>query len=148
MDHSSGVPAGVASIVDVADADVPRTVDIADVNVANIALKILRNRATRLGGLISLVSPLPAPQKVRAAAFQAIASYPNVKSLGAVKGGQGLLISFGEGTPASLVVDPATSQTRETNFFVSADGARYSSAGSGADLGFALVAEWTNLVPK
>jgi hypothetical protein len=101
-----------------------------------------------LDGLISLVSQLPAPPKVRAAAFQAIASYPNVKSLGAVKGGQGLLISFGEGTPASLVVDPATSQTRETNFFVSADGARYSSAGSGADLGFALVAEWTNLVPK
>ena len=63
-----------------------------------------------MDGLISLVSQLPAPPKVRAAAFQAIASYPNVKSLGAVKGGQGLLISFGEGTPASLVVDPATSQ--------------------------------------
>jgi hypothetical protein len=42
MDHPSGVPAGVASIVDAADADVPRIVDIADVNVASTALKILR----------------------------------------------------------------------------------------------------------
>jgi hypothetical protein len=100
-------------------------------------------------GLISLVSQLPAPPKVRAAAFQAIASYPNVESLGAVKGGQGLLISFGEGTPARLVVDPATSQIREANFFVTADGGELSAGGSSADPGsFTLVAEWTNELPK
>jgi hypothetical protein len=96
-------------------------------------------------GLISLVSQLPAPPKVRAAAFQAIASYPNVKSLGAVEGGQGLLISFGQGTPARLVVDPATSQIRETNFFITADGARESIAGGGS---FTIVAEWTSQLPK
>lgn len=96
-------------------------------------------------GLISLVSQLPAPPKVRAAAFQAIASYPNVKSLGAVQGGQGLLISFGEGTPARLVVDPVTSQIRETNFFITADGARASIEGGGS---FTIVAEWTSQLPK
>jgi hypothetical protein len=100
-------------------------------------------------GLISLVSQLPAPPKVRAAAFQAIASYPNVESLGAVKGGQGLSISFGDATPARLVIDPATSQIRETNFFVSADGSIAWAGGSGADAGsFTLVAEWTNELPK
>jgi hypothetical protein len=96
-------------------------------------------------GLISLVSELPAPPKVRAAAFRAIASYPNVESLGAVEGGQGLLITFEDGTPARLVVDSATSQIRETNFFVTADG---SSAGAGRGGSFTIVAEWTNSLPK
>jgi hypothetical protein len=96
-------------------------------------------------GLISLVSELPAPPKVRAAAFRAIASYPNVESLGAVEGGQGLLITFEDGTPARLVVDPATSQIRETNFFVTADG---SSASAGNGGSFTIVAEWTNSLPK
>jgi hypothetical protein len=99
-------------------------------------------------GLISLVSQLPAPPSVRAAAFQAIAAYPNVTSLGAVKGGQGLLISFGEGKSARLVVDPATSQIRESNFFVPADGGEIWAADDSAGLGFTLVAEWTNLAPK
>jgi hypothetical protein len=96
-------------------------------------------------GLISLVSQLPAPPKVRAAAFRAIASYPNVKSIGKVKGGgQGLLISL-LGTQARLVVDPATSRVRDTNFFVTADGAVVSIPGTG---GGTIVAEWTNLLPK
>jgi hypothetical protein len=100
-------------------------------------------------GLISLISQLPAPPKVRAAAFQAIASYPNVKSLGAVKGGQGLEISFDGRMPAQLVIDPATSQIRETNFFVSAIGPEtYSDPRSGADSKVTLLAEWTNELPK
>jgi hypothetical protein len=138
-------------------------------------------------GLISLVSQLPAPPKVRAAAFRAIASYPNVRSLGAVKGGQGLQFSLPVVPPpasaqppnaqdqkakdqiakdqkardkdrktqakaqsgrtqtdyARIVVDPATAQLRETNFFVSADGAEYF-----APDGSTIVAEWTNLLPE
>jgi hypothetical protein len=95
-------------------------------------------------GLISLVSQLPAPPKIRAAAFRAIASYPNVKSLGPVKGGQGLLISFREGDQARLVVDPATSRVRNTNFFVTADGAEAWIQSTG---GATIVAEWTNHLP-
>jgi hypothetical protein len=95
-------------------------------------------------GLVSLVSQLPAPPKVRAAAFRAIASYPNVKNFGAVKGGQGLSISFGGGKKAaSLIVDPKTSQITDTDFFVSADGAEVTAPG-----GATIVAEWTNLPPK
>jgi hypothetical protein len=100
-------------------------------------------------GLVSLVSQLPAPPKVRAAAFQAIAAYPNVKSLGEVRGGQGLLITLDQESPARLVVDPATSQIRETNWFVTADGARRSFSGEGyEDAYYDLVAEWTNQLPK
>ncbi|MEE6262789.1 CU044_5270 family protein [Plantactinospora sonchi] len=100
-------------------------------------------------GLISLVSQLPAPPKVRAAAFQAIAAYPDVESLGAVDGGQGLLVPFGTGSPARLVVDPVTSRIRQTNFFVSVEGGQYVAGGSGADAGsFTLVAEWTDELPR
>jgi hypothetical protein len=98
-------------------------------------------------GLVSLVSQLPAPPKVRAAAFRAIASYPNVKSLGAAKGGQGLLISLPEDGQARLVVDPATSQVRNTNFFVTADGAEVL-VSRGALRSVTIVTEWTDLPPK
>ncbi|NYD46508.1 hypothetical protein BJY14_002491 [Actinomadura luteofluorescens] len=94
-------------------------------------------------GLLSLVSQLPAPPRVRAAAFRAIASYPGVKDLGAVKGGQGLSISFGGGGEAHLVVDPKTSRITDTDFFVSADGARVAVPG-----GAAIVAEWTDQAPR
>ena len=74
-------------------------------------------------GLLSLVSQLPAPPRVRAGAFRALASYPQVRSLGAVTRGQRLLISLPGGRQAKLVIDSASSQVRETNFFVSTDGA-------------------------
>lgn len=126
-------------------------------------------------GLVSLVSQLPAPPKVRAAAFRAIAAYPDVRNLGPVKGGQGLVFSLSAGRPttvtqspstkdqaqwakdqalkakarsgqdddARMVIDPATSQIRETNFFVTVDGAEYRAPG-----GATIVAEWTNVLPK
>jgi hypothetical protein len=126
-------------------------------------------------GLISLVSLLPAPPKVRAAAFRAIASYPNVENLGPVKGGQGLRFPLspvrptaaapspstedqsqwakdqalkakaerGRGDDARLVIDLATSQIRETNYFVTADGAEYI-----APDGATLVTGWTNVLPN
>ncbi|MFI6758024.1 CU044_5270 family protein [Micromonospora sp. NPDC050417] len=99
------------------------------------------------GGLISLVSQLPAPPAVRAAAFRAIAAYPHVESLGEVEGGQGLLISLEQAQEdqARLVVDPATGQIRRTNFFVTSDGA-WASAGEGGS--FTLVSEWTNTLPS
>jgi hypothetical protein len=126
-------------------------------------------------GLISLVSSLPAPPKVRAAAFRAIASYPNVENLGPVKGGQGLRFPLSPARPttpapspstedqfqfakdqalkaqaergrsddARLVIDLATSQIRETNFFVTADGAE-----AIAPDGATLVTGWTDVLPK
>jgi hypothetical protein len=65
--------------------------------------------------LIFLLWQVPAPPAVRATAFQALAALPGVKSLGPVKGGVGLLITFPH-VPAAdwlhLVVDPATSLVR------------------------------------
>ena len=42
-----------------------------------------------------------------------------------------------------LVIDPASSQIRETNFFVTADGAEYT-----APDGATLVTGWTNVLHK
>lgn len=96
-------------------------------------------------GLVSLVSQLPAPQKVRAAAFRAIAEYPNVTNLGLVDGGQGLQISFTDREPARLVIDPASAQVRRANFYVTPQGALVSAPAGGA---FTLVSEWTNSLPS
>jgi hypothetical protein len=96
-----------------------------------------------LDGLVALVSQLPAPPKVRAAAFRALASYPNVESLGASQGGQRLQLSLSEGRQAKLVVDPATSQVRDTNFYVTSDGAEVSLSHGNAT----IAAEWTNQLP-
>ncbi|MFF5263492.1 CU044_5270 family protein [Actinomadura viridis] len=94
-------------------------------------------------GLVSLISQLPTTPKVRAAAFRAIASYPNVTSLGTVKGGQGLSFSVGGGEKARLVVDPKTSRITDTDFFVSVDGTRVTVPG-----GATITAGWTNQPPK
>ncbi|GAA3931016.1 hypothetical protein GCM10023085_10500 [Actinomadura viridis] len=94
-------------------------------------------------GLVSLISQLPSTPKVRAAAFRAIASYPNVTSLGTVKGGQGLSFSLGGGKKASLVVDPKTSRITDTDFFVSVEGTRVTVPG-----GATITAGWTNQPPK
>lgn len=96
-------------------------------------------------GLISLVSQQPAPPKVRGAAFRAIASYPNVTSLGSVKGGQGLRISDDVHGEAVLIIDSDSSQITESNFFVPLDGA-LRSAGEGGS--FRLTSEWTDRLPQ
>jgi hypothetical protein len=78
--------------------------------------------------LLSLLSGVPIQPDVRAAAFRALASLPDVKNLGRVTGGQKLLISvdppparkFPSGrVPAgagkiTVVLDPATAQVRST----------------------------------
>jgi hypothetical protein len=54
------------------------------------------------------------PPQVRAAAFRALAMFPDARNLGPVKGGQSLLIPFPktEDPWIKLVVDPATSLVR------------------------------------
>jgi hypothetical protein len=101
-----------------------------------------------LHGLVSLVSELPAPPAVRAAAFRALATYPGVESLGAVDGGQGLLVPASQAETSEhprvqLVVDPATSRVRNTSFFVAADG------GVAFDVNkpVTIEARWTDALP-
>ncbi|HEU4423473.1 MAG TPA: CU044_5270 family protein [Pilimelia sp.] len=96
-------------------------------------------------GLVSLVSLLPAPPKVRGAALRAIASYPHVTNLGPVDGGLGLLIPFHPGeTPARLVIDPETGQLRRTSVLIPMFGGIITSGGGS----FAITAEWTNTLPR
>ncbi|MET7396432.1 CU044_5270 family protein [Dactylosporangium sp. NPDC005572] len=96
--------------------------------------------------LISLVSQLPAPPAVRAAAFQAIAAYPTVTNLGPVPGGTGLLIPGVSGrSPERLVIDPATTQIREADFFITPEGAIYSAADGHT---VTLQTEWTTTRPE
>ena len=89
--------------------------------------------------LADLIVKFPAPPRVRAAAFRVIASLPNVKSLGAVNGGQGLLISFSRHLHATLVVDPATSQVSETLTF---------SGTAQSPSSVSEIAWWTHHLPK
>jgi hypothetical protein len=85
------------------------------------------------------VSTLPAPPAVRAAAFRAIATYPGVRVLGAVPGGQGLLLP-GE---VRLVVDPATGRVNGTSRYVA--GGQYTVAAPDTAK---IVAEWTDVLPS
>lgn len=90
---------------------------------------------------VSLVSTLPAPPAVRAAAFRMIAAYPGVKDLGPVPGGQGFLLPG----DYRLVVDPATARINHTSMFVTADGAIYGASGPE---GAQVSSEWTDSLPK
>ncbi len=85
--------------------------------------------------LIALQFEVSAPPQVGAAAYRVLASFPDVKNLGPVKGGQELLISFPSGGGwIKLVVDPATSLVRSET---GAKGATTIEA-----------AGWTNRLPR
>ncbi|HEX6360209.1 CU044_5270 family protein [Actinophytocola sp.] len=91
--------------------------------------------------LFMLVSTLPAPPEVRAAAFRAIATFPDVQSLGEVPGGQGLLLPGGQ----RFVVDTATGQVTGASRFVTPEGAIYSVDETGSA---EITTEWTDTLPS
>ncbi|MEV6865306.1 CU044_5270 family protein [Streptosporangium subroseum] len=93
--------------------------------------------------LTCLVSQAPVSSEVRAAAFRAIASLPDVQSLGAVEGGHVLQVSLSSGQ-VRLVVDPETSWVRDTNFYVPLGGGRLFHMEGTAS----IVAEWTDHLPE
>ncbi|HEV2376024.1 MAG TPA: CU044_5270 family protein [Streptosporangiaceae bacterium] len=88
--------------------------------------------------LTSLVAEFPVPPQVRAAAFRAMASLPNVTSLGPVNGGQGLRLSLGGSHYATLVVNTTTSQVSD---ILSVSGV---AQGGGQRT---ITAQWVNRVP-
>jgi len=98
-----------------------------------------RERATFLS-LIALVSTVPAPPAVRAAAFRALAAHPGVESLGEVPGGQGLLLPG----DIRVVVDPATGRLNGTSVYITPEGAVY---GVSDPEGARIRAEWTDAAP-
>lgn len=125
-------------------ARIAELIDNSDIRTSAGKLTAAQQQYSVFQGLVSLVSLLPAPPKVRAAALRVIASYPNVTSLGAVDGGQGLLISFLTTEPARLVIDPTTGQLRRTNVLVPTFGGTMTSDGGT----FAVEAKWTDTLPR
>jgi hypothetical protein len=88
----------------------------------------------------NLLSELPAPPKVRAAAFRALASLPHIKNLGKTNTGAYALELDMEGTGTRMIVDPTTTTTTAEHF-TSLSGARQLT-GSRTSTG-----EWTNQLP-
>jgi hypothetical protein len=87
------------------------------------------------GALIPLLYELPAPPKVRAAAFRLLASLPGVRSSGTVKGAVDI-----PGNGIKLVIDPKTSLVRTVSITTSKVDKTLTIA--------VLAAEWTNRLPK
>jgi hypothetical protein len=108
-----------------------------------------RSRITGIGRepllvqpLIDLLARIPAPPKVRAAAFRAIAGLPGVSRAGPTAGGQTLLIHSDDGD-VRLVVDPATSIVRGWTATAPPVGKRGASWLADQSVSFP-VAEWTS----
>lgn len=94
--------------------------------------------ATALVSLTDVLYDVPAPPKVRAAAFRALAELPNIRNLGPTRGGQLLVLSDGQ-AGSKIVVDPATSRLGSTEGFTSFDN---------QSMGVhTFTAEWTNRLP-
>lgn len=94
--------------------------------------------------LLALITELPAPAKVRSAAFRALAATPGVENAGAVEDGQQLRFPDPNGTKKSieLVVDPEKAQVTRANLVRAGDG----------DVLFgnqfiSVTAEWTDQLP-
>ena len=103
-----------------------------------------REREAVFDSLTALVSDLPVPPGLRAAAFRVMASFPGVTSLGPVRGGQSLLFSLTGNQQARLVVDPATSRVSDTNFLVTGGDAEIWIR---SPVTATVTAGWTNHLP-
>lgn len=68
-------------------------------------------RLATINLLQKVLSQAPAPSKVRAAAYRALAGAPHIANLGKVSGGYRLRISYDAGTE-TIVVNPKTAQLR------------------------------------
>ncbi|MER7208323.1 CU044_5270 family protein [Streptosporangium sp. NPDC000239] len=108
-------------------------------------MSLSEQRDEPLFPLITLISELPTPPEVRAAAFKALATTPGVRSTGAVEGGQALAIPDPgyHGWEIKMVVDPETAQVKRTNFLLGGDGSVTLSGDA-----IALATEWTDELPK
>lgn len=92
-----------------------------------------------LDGASALVTGVPAPAAVRAAAFEVLAALPNVTDLGSVPGGRQLRISYAH-SAETLLVDTATGIVRNSTS-VGRSGGTETTAGEQISAG------WTNARP-
>ncbi|NRQ30869.1 CU044_5270 family protein [Nonomuraea sp. NN258] len=95
--------------------------------------------------LLALITELPAPSDVRAAAFKALAATPGVENEGPVDGGQHLRLPDPDGgsKPIELVVDPDTARVVRANLVLAGDGDV-----AWSDEYISVTTEWTDLLPS
>ncbi|TDC87295.1 hypothetical protein E1292_46890 [Nonomuraea deserti] len=93
--------------------------------------------------LLSLIAELPAPAKVRSAAFRALATVPDVQRVGTVEGGEELMVPDGD-QEIRLVVDPETSRVVRANRLPTVGGGV---AGANGEHFFKLTTGWTDDFP-
>ena len=99
---------------------------------------------TIMNSLQAVLGEAPAPPKVRAAAFRALAAMPSITNLGRTAGGYRLKISYGTPTHVdgteTIVVDPKTTQLRVEGWAGFGDG--------GLPVGPSQrTSGWTNRIP-
>ncbi|WP_406313005.1 CU044_5270 family protein [Streptosporangium sp. NBC_01639] len=94
--------------------------------------------------LTSLISQAPVEPDLRAAAFRAIASLPNVRSLGETDGGGQRLQVTLSSSQVELVVDPEAAQLRDTSFYIPwSGGLTHATKGT-----VTMQTEWTDKRPR
>ncbi|MEV5888609.1 CU044_5270 family protein [Nonomuraea fuscirosea] len=93
--------------------------------------------------LITMITELPTPAKVRSAAFEALAATPGVENAGPVEGGQELLIPLSGKLKVKMVVDPEAARVVRANILLTAEGG---SAISNAYV--SVTTEWTDELPR
>ncbi|MCK2214074.1 CU044_5270 family protein [Actinomadura sp. ATCC 31491] len=93
--------------------------------------------------LITLITELPTPARVRAAAFEALAATPGVRNAGPADGGQELLIPLPGSTEIKLVVDPEAARVTRANVLLTAEGGAAMSASY-----ISVTTGWTDDLPR
>ena len=101
--------------------------------------------------LVRLITDMPVPPAVRAAAFRALASMPNVTSLGSADGGQALLIT---GPPPPAINRPGVKVPRgqvpagDTELIIDTTTAQVRSIMTSQSTETVVSEGWTNQMPK
>ncbi|WP_187414879.1 hypothetical protein [Nonomuraea sp. PA05] len=93
--------------------------------------------------LITLITELPAPARVRSAAFEALAGTPGVENAGPVEGGQELRIPFAGKLTIKMVVDPDAARVVRANVLLTSEGG---SAMSNSYI--SVTTGWTDELPR
>ncbi|GAA2212064.1 hypothetical protein GCM10009850_075260 [Nonomuraea monospora] len=93
--------------------------------------------------LITLITELPAPSRVRSAAFEALAGTPGVENAGPVEGGQELRIPLSGKVQVKMVVDPDAARVVRANILLTSEG------GSAMSNSYIQVTTgWTDELPR
>ncbi|PRX64855.1 hypothetical protein B0I32_108216 [Nonomuraea fuscirosea] len=107
------------------------------------ALMLSDREGALVSPLITLITELPTPAQVRAAAFEALAATPGVENAGPVGDGQELLIPLSGKLKVRMVVDPEAARVTRANVLLTAEG------GAAISGSYATVTtEWTDEFPR